>query len=375
MHQICIVEPSLNHEEVILPQIELLRDSFAVSVLASPKLLATDLLSSTADLYRPIPLLTGSEGGRLGRFVSLPLKYSEIKKVVTRNVPDVVIFNTVSTVFDLALIAILFRNQKKVQIAHNFQRFVRSPWKQFYKAFDLNLVLSEEVHNYITTAHPECGSVDYFLPIFFDNFRTRQPSQDNRVTQNSNRLKIGVFGSIDDQRRNYSGLLTSLADIRRSGKAIRFDLYLVGKIPTKYLKFIREQGLTDIVRYYEEYVSYADMFTLLESMDLVMFLVDSQVHNHKHYNRYKITGTSTLVKSFRKACVSSTDFAVDGMLADKCFYYSHSNIQEFNDQIAAGDIFRETVKAKVARYADNRLFDFDVQRQRFTASISNLCRV
>jgi hypothetical protein len=160
--------------------------------------------------------------------------------------------------------------------------------------------------------------------------------------------------------------------MRRAGEAVRFDTHLVGTLPAKYRRFIREQGLADIVIWFDEHVSYTDLFGALERVDLVLFLIDAGVQNHKHYNRYKITGSSSLAKAYRKACASSTDFPMDGSLADKCFYYDGCNVQELNHQVRAGQISAGSVKAKAARYAGNRLFDLETQRQRLTSAVRGL---
>jgi hypothetical protein len=126
------------------------------------------------------------------------------------------------------------------------------------------------------------------------------------------------------------------------------------------------------VEHYTEFVPFREMFEKLAEMDIVLFLVDNEVGNARHYNRYKISGTSTLIKAFRKACACSTDFPVDDSLADKSFYYEGSDIGSLLKRIADGTIRSGDVRQKTARYGDQTLFSLPHQRAGLVALVNEV---
>jgi hypothetical protein len=127
-----------------------------------------------------------------------------------------------------------------------------------------------------------------------------------------------------------------------------------------------------VVRHYEEFVSFEEMFRVLRTVDIVLFLVDSSVRDCAVYNRYKITGSSTLIKGFRKACAASRDFQIDEILADKCFYYDGSHIEELFDALANGSINREAVRKMEARYDGMTILSREEQKKRLVGALKRV---
>ncbi len=367
MQRIAIIEPSHSHEEVILPQIELLHGHYDIHVVAPQSLLDVELLRDTKKLYQACPFATASVKGRLRRLLSLPFKYLAIRRIVRPIEPHVIIFNSTYSLVDVVLIVLIFRAYKKIQIIHNFEQFLSPFGYWLYRRFSANLVISEEVCKYVTSSHPAYSDLDYFLPIFFDSFLAihgRTPDSQELST-----LKLGVFGSIEDSRRNYSGILESVRNIVQTQPAVGFRLYLVGKAPSAVQDFIRTHHLESVIEFYPAFVPFHMMFSLLNDMDIVLFLIDHQVTYAEQYNRYKISGTSTLMKAFKKAGCTSTDFHVDDSLAAKCFTYPGTDIGRFLEQISEGRITRCLLQEKAAAYADDEQFSFQRQKTRFLSVI------
>jgi glycosyltransferase involved in cell wall biosynthesis len=326
MTPIAIIEPCHSHEEVILPQVELLRNDFNVHVVAPPSLLNVDLLRLTSHLYQAHPIPLRVSGSRIGRLLGKPSVYRAIRQIVDTFDPAVLIFNSTYSLLDVVLIRSWFRDYRKIQIIHNLRQFLMPGALQFYRAFDANLVISEQVHQYATSHHPAFSDLRYFLPIYFDSFLEAQPPPAHSTEIGQAPLKLGVFGAIEEGRRNYRGLMEAVRKMKRTGNAAGFRIYLVGRAPGWVQELIRQHDLQGLVEHYTEFVPFREMFEKLAEMDIVLFLVDNEVGNARHYNRYKISGTSTLIKAFRKACACSTDFPVDDSLADKSFYYEGSDI-------------------------------------------------
>jgi hypothetical protein len=375
MQRIAIIEPSHSHEEVILPQIELLRGQYDVYVVAPQSLLTIELLKDAASLFHACAFSVVTARNRLLRLMGLPFKYLAIARVVRSIDPHVLIFNSTYTLLDVALICWVFRKYKKAQIIHNFEQFLPPFGRWLYHRFSANLVISEEVHRYVVSTHPEYADLDYVLPIFFDSFVAAHDCVPQRLTKRNGMLKLGVFGTIEDSRRNYSGLLESLHRLAQSRMEVGFRIYLVGKAPPEIQNYIQTHGLDTMVETFSAFVPFHTMFSLLAEMDVVMFLVDRHVKYAGQYNRYKISGTSTLMKAFRKVGCASDEFLVDASLAAACFTYPGDDIGHFLRQIADGHITLDTVRAKASGYAADDVFSFTKQQTRLVSLIRRILPV
>ncbi len=353
-----------------MPQVELLRSHFDVHVVAPESLLAEDLLRGTSHLYTSWPCRQAPRGSHARRALTTPPIYFAIADVIHQIKPDVILFNSTYTLPEVALVAQLFRKYRKVQIIHNFQKFLSRSARWLYRSFDANLVISEQVQRYIVKNHPQFADLDYFLPVFFDSFVSRDSGRVSLPEPRGGQLVLGVFGSIERHRRNYEGLLDALRDLPLGGDEPRFQLHVTGRPPSWLTEHILSHGLQDRINCYSSRPTFAEMFYLLEHTDLVMFLIDNNIEYADYYNRYKITGTSTLLKAFKKAGISSTDFAVDSSLADKCFYYQGADVGAILKQVASGAITPDQVRDKTALYEGEELFSFEYQRERLLSTLN-----
>lgn len=368
MQRVALIEPAHSHEEVLFPQIALLRKHFEVHVVAPRSLLDVDLLRDAASLYRAWPFDMTTDSRRIARALDGPRKYRAIREAVRAIAPDVLIFNSTYSLPEVALIQRWFRDYPKIQIIHNFQKFLRWPARRLYRAFDANLVISEQVHAYVTTNHPEFSDLEYFLPIFFDGFFSGHGER-SPVSDATRPIRLGVFGSMEQDRRNYQGLLEALRNLGRAPEQAGFRVRLVGKTPPDLQARIRQYNLETLVDYQTDFVPFRTMFTLLEETDVMLFLIDRGVNNSRHYNRYKISGTSTLMKAFRKAGASSTDFTVDESLRDACFSYPGTDVGCLLRQIADRAITAKDIRRKTVAYGQQLEFSFPKQEARLVAIV------
>lgn len=370
--RICLVEPCHSHEEVLYPWIELLRGQYDISVVAPQSLLNVDLLRETATFYNAAPYINALPKSRVWRLLGIFHRYVAILKTVDRIDPAVVIFNSVPTLLDAVLVACLFGKHRKIQVIHNFQNYLSPAARVLYRAFDGNLLISEQVYRYVKEHHPEFENLDYVLPIFFDGFLKSVGVYPTAVRQDAQGLKLGVFGAIEDERRNYRGLLRAIREIVATTSRTNFRVYLAGKASPKIQTYIKEHKLENVVMYYTEFVPFLAMFQLLAEMDMVLFLIDGEVKNSKYYNKYKISGTSTLMKAFKKAGVSSTDFSVDESLFGRCFFYSGTDIKSFLDMIDHGKINIMDIRKKVETCKGGMEFSFEQQQARLFSMIQRV---
>ncbi|HRY50715.1 MAG TPA: hypothetical protein P5186_21915 [Candidatus Paceibacterota bacterium] len=367
--KICLVEPCHSHEEVLFPLIELLRDVYDVHVIAPQSLFYVDILSRTKHLYTAIPIRWDQKSSRWRRLLRMPGKYRDIRRHVDVIKPLCVVFNSTYAYLDLILIAIFFRRIPKVQIIHEFQHFLKPGMRWIYDQFNLNMVISEQVCNYIKKQHPEFANLNYVLPIFFKSFLNNIDGHRQDSRECASCLKLGVFGSIVNKRRNYRGLLDALLEIGPEIPWLRFQVYLVGEAPQWLQDEIKQHRLEYLVRIYHEFVSFQKMFELVEEMDLVLFLIDDTVRSVRHYNRYKISGTSTLIKAFNKVAVSSTDFPVDDSLRGRCFFYDRTGVKSFLERINKGDLTKTDIQNKLSASKDESRFSFEQEQARLVSMI------
>jgi glycosyltransferase involved in cell wall biosynthesis len=369
---ICLVEPCHSHEEVLLPLIDLLHEDYEVHVIAPQSLLDVDLLRRTRHLYTAIPLDWNQRAPRWRRLLCMPGKYRQIRRLVEGIRPELVIFNSTYELPDLLLIAAFFRGVPKAQLIHNFQYFLKPGMRLIYDAFDLNLVISEEVHGYVTGHHPEYRSLEYVLPISFSAFESARATDLPAQPAADPALHLAVFGSAGGHRRNYAGLLNSLAAWSPGDRPPGFVLHLVGELPEDYRSFIRDHHLDPVVQYYDAYVTFEELFRVLHKVDIVLFLIDATVRDCAVYNRYKITGASTLIKGFGKACASSRDFRVDASLVDQCCFYESDRVEELFEAIADGRINPRTVRGLEAHATGKPLFSREAQRDRLLRALKTV---
>ena len=370
--RICLVEPCTGHGEVLLPQIELLCDEYDVHVLAPQSLLDRDLLSNTKHLYQGIPVKWEQEQPRWRRLLRMPGKYRDFRRIVDTIRPKMVLFNSTYLPIDVLMIAQFFKGVRKSQIIHQFNYFLWPGMRRLYDEFDVSFVISEQIHAYIVANHPQYASLDYFLPIYFDSFQASSAAIVNEPHEADGPLHIGVFGGINQRRRNYDGLLKSLAAWRRRDRAHKFVVHLVGSLPPEYKQFIARHDLGQIVRYHESFVPFEEMFHILRNVDLVMFLIDATVRNYDLYNRYKISGTATLAKGFQKICAASRDFPVDATLVDKCFFYDGSHVEQIFEQIEDGSINKTLIRKMEAGYANQGILSREVQKARLLGALRRI---
>ena len=370
--RIVIVEPNHCHEEVLSPWIELLRRNYDLYVVAPQTLFDIDIMSATSEYYHAVPFIKVFPKSRFVRVMGIFRKYFVIRKHVDQIDPVLVLFNSVPTLLDALIVSLLFRKRLKIQVIHNFQNYFSPAGRFLYRAFDASLVISEQVYHYVKAHHPDFKRLDYVLPIFFNDFLKATGSQLPSVSMDMECLKLGVFGSIQDARRNYRGLLDEIKRMHDAYGKLRFRIYLVGKAPQWLQDELKLNCLERVVEIYQTFVPFKKMFEILAEMDIVLFLIDNQVHNAQYYNRYKITGTSTLMKAFKKAGASSTDFPVDDLLVDCCYFYQSVDIGSLLSRINNGEISLADIQSKVAKYGQKQEYCFSTQQARLVSMIQRV---
>jgi hypothetical protein len=367
--RVCVVELTTSHDNDAFSQMELLREHFEVHVVAPPQLLNMDLFRATAQLYQARPLHEMCSPNRWVRLARLPLALWRIRAYCTRVGAEAIVFNTTYTWVDLLLIVALFPRRKTFQVVHNYQRFLNPLAFRLFAWFANNMVLSEEVFDHIVKTHPEAGGrLAFFLPIFFRSFMDTCPGRQPKWKGGKAEFNLGVVGNVDQSRRNYQGLIDAVERVKAGGAAINFRIHMIGSAPPDFVEMIRRKGLEDCVSVYG-FCSFVDMFALSESVDLVFFLIDSAVENYQYYNKYKVSGTSVLLKTFRRVGVSSDDFLIDRTLKDTVLYYRGTDVGSVLEKLVCGEITHAQIAELERRYAAIDLLSYETQRRRLIAAL------
>ena len=367
--RLCLVEPRHSHEEVLSPLIGALAEDFDLHVHAPRSLLALDLLQAQAGQFRARPFRWEQSAPRLRRAAQLPGLYRRLRREIDEIEPDLVLFNSVHDAADLLFIALAFRGVRKVQVVHDFRLFMRPGLRALYGQFDHNLVLSDDVLDYMCRHHQEFGRLDYYLPLHYEPFRSTGPQSSGEQT---GPLELVVLGSTDLRRRNYVGLLDGLgaAGFRDSTAPIRVEF--VGRASAQLKAKVAANRLEGCVRLHDAFVPFEEMFATLKRADLLLFLVDETTENVFSYNRLQTSCSSIWARAFEKVCVSSKALKIDKKLEDKCFFYDGSEIAQFLRRVGDGEIGREAIEAKRRRFREDGMPSRELERARL---VSLLLRV
>lgn len=377
--QILIIELNVLHEEVLAPQIELLKEDFAITVAAPREVLDCDLIKAYRGVFDSVVLASH----RRPRIAAIELvarvvihihRYARLAAAVRRGAYRCLVFNTVSGPAHVRIIRRLFTGLPKVHVIHNGQLYLAPKRRKLLRTFQRNVVISEDVKRKFSEMLGGAGGneLGYFLPIFFDTALSSMSRADLAASYpvGQDMVNIGVVGSIVPQRRNYDGLFRSLAEARDALAGAPFRIHLLSRIPSSYARLIRDVDIGEHLVTYEQRLPFTALFSLVERMDLLAFLVDRNVPNSQHYNRTKISGTSSILKAFRKPALSSTDFKVDSAWKAATFFYPGDRIEEFLTAIARGEITKASIASCAANLRVPAYMSLEEQRRNYAGLIA-----
>jgi hypothetical protein len=204
--------------------------------------------------------------------------------------------------------------------------------------FKKNLFISEEVYTYFIDTHIKYVDklkYDWFLPCL-NNFVP--PNYDDSGYLSENKINIIVPGSVDDNRRNYNGLIDALDAMK--DKDLPFQILFLGKISIDKRRLIDDKKLNHVIKTFHDYVPGKLMLSLIKNSDAIAFLIDNTI-DIRVYNTYKATGTSVLCLSFGLPCIVSDDFILDSGLKNKAVVYPKNNIEFILEKIISGDLTKD----------------------------------
>ncbi|RDG29810.1 hypothetical protein [Oceanispirochaeta sp. M1] len=364
--RVIIFQPSSIHIEVIRPQLDFLINHYDVTVVTTRDIAQADTFSifkkNKSIRFSLIPVFKGFSGSpqctRLFRYLAL---FSLLFRKA-----DYIIFNTLSK-RDLYFSRILKKRAELFGIIHNVDKFTGNllPYLTHFKRI---FVLSDEVYNYCLDKNlfdRESNKLFWFIPLLKDlvDFNS-----DYQIEDMSGPITIAIVGSVSQERRDYNSLWKSLGTIieDRGDCHTRLKIRLVGRMSKEVEKTIPGE-IIPMLEYSTFYLPFEELNRQILSADLIAYLIHPGMTYGSDYNKTKITGTSTILKSVPILPVSSDSFAMDLTYKDIAFYYPESDILSFFNKILDGSITREELN-KRRLYINIHDYSFEKQRELYLSS-------
>jgi hypothetical protein len=333
------------HEEILAPQINFLLPEHEIFLAAPQIIFKNDYILPFERHIKKIIFKDNRYNKKLldipFRIISIVVKYILLFFFVKKNGIEIIIFNTINKPFHFPFIKILFNKTKNIHIIHNAQLFKTKKSIKPLLFFEKNLFISFDVYNYFINNHTENidkSIFNWFFPCLND---FAPPDYADPGILSEDKINIVIPGSVDDNRRNYNGLITALNNIK--DKNLPFQIIFLGKISPEKRQLIEDKNLNHIIKTFTDYIPGALMLSLIKNSDAAAFLIDKTI-NFQLYNTYKATGTSILCLSFGIPCIVSDDFILDTGLQDKAVIYPKDRIESVFERMINGDLTKAYFK-------------------------------
>ncbi len=131
--------------------------------------------------------------------------------------------------------------------------------------------------------------------------------------------RFAVVGEVRNDKRSYPALVHAVTELERTGHDFRIDIIGRGDLATP------PERLSRTFRFHG-YLSYQDLYDVLDSTDYILPLLDPSNPDHETYRRHKTSGCFQLAYGFHKPVVLERSFAeARGFTDDNAILYSGAN--------------------------------------------------
>ena len=364
MKKIILFQPASFHVEVLRPQLDFLFEEFDVTILTTRKVSQSDTFRtfhklnnikfSTIPEIKDFPL--GKYLNRIARFIAL------LSLVIRKS--DYIVFNTLSK-RDLFFSSFLKYRTNLLGIVHNAEKFSSDKYKKLRQNFKKLIVLSDEVFEYCqhnSILNDSHSNLSWFIPLS----RDLQNSNNSPDFENSPKILIGIIGSVSQERRDYASLWKSLEDVVSSvgnPEEMPFRIVLAGKMNKETEKNMSVK-IKPLLEYSTEFLSFEEINRKILSCHILSYLIHPGMKYANTYNKTKITGTSTVLKSIKRIPLSSDFFNIDRVYKDTAFLYKDEKIEDFLFRIINGEITISKVKEIYGHISIDK-YSFESQKQQY----------
>ena len=363
---VVVVQLEPLHTEVVLPQLVILREAGRRAFLVAHPFVAEQVramrLLPRSRVF-PIPAPQRGATRRLFRALRVPSVLVFVSGVVLAGAVALgvgarrIVFTTIADRVRARVVRAFLRSERVVHIVHNVQRYDRSH-RMLTARFGANVVISRDVlaTQQARPSTQRMRRLACFVPAQFP--RLDLPPRSTALAAPAGGIRVGVPGSVNQQRRNYRGLIDSVSAHAPLFRAAGVRFYLIGRTPRSFIRALRDHEIDDLIVAREGFWEFDEMFAAVRDMDAIAFLIDTSIEHATHYNRTKISGTSPLAIAFNKAVISSREFSVDQVLRNQTFWYPGAALDEFARAVAAETVTRDALRGSVmSRDAHRSLVD------------------
>lgn len=321
MPSIILIEPKLQHLEVLYPQILFLLESdYSVTVATCEKARNVDILKS---LKKKVTFIVRKKNEPLFLFLFR----------ISRKKYDLTIFNTLEGSTVQYSYLLFFRKLQVVRVVHNLPpdqpKYLLSSKIQsrVEKSVNGSVFLNKQLAD-LSKISPDSNS-GCFYPVFFDDFlKSRNIKPENSGCTSV--LKLGVQGNVEELRRNYTGLIKSVSRLPEKQKQ-KIQVHIIGNSSNQFGSFLKDNveknGLSEIFHFYDEYLSFENFFRILSNMHFLLPLIDKTLPIFSRYEGKKITSTTSMALAVKKPLLVSSDLPVEKNITPIALFYPGPNLE------------------------------------------------
>lgn len=302
--------------DVMIAQLYLAKERFELHVISTDeanKQLPKEL--TTTGLIKSVTTLPKDS-----KFKAIWTAFKQIKVID----PDYVIMNDGQgqTVKWLSLLG-LFSRAEFIGVHHNADKFIFGSLTQS--------LINLKIKKYFVLA-------DYILKNLkgkvsdkfkFSSFYISITDYKIKKNENPAELKIAIPGFVEFHRRDYSELIENLsASSEKLAGNIKF--VILGNSGRKdgkeLIAKVKAAGLENNFSFYDHFVPLAEMYSQIDSSDLLMTLIGPRNKYFELYKKYKISGTYSLSIMLERPLLLHEAYSDESEFQDWALYYNQENL-------------------------------------------------
>lgn len=348
MKKILIIESHNFHEEVIIPQIEFLKNSeYDTHIFINEKIKDKNIeINNSVVNY----IKTSNKLVKIFSIIDI-VKYIYIKKI------DIVIYNSLEDRYIKILNMLVLSKIKKIAIVHNVNNFLENKMdlKHFFVLSDNVLMYCKKNFNNYSFAS--------FYPLIFN-----QNKENTKLRKSNDILNICIPGKIEFTRRDYTGLI----NLVKEKNIENCNFILLGNIEKedgpRVLQLIKESNVEGKFTIFKGFIPYPDYFNVIKNSDLIMPLIHPNVKNFNEYHSTKISASFNMAYTFKKPIFMYKSFKDLDEFKNFAIFYDFINFEEIINNTKI-----DKLNNLQCALINEIKFGFDYQKNKYIKFINTNC--
>lgn len=222
----------------------------------------------------------------------------------------------------------LFLKTEFIGVHHNADKFIFGSLTQ--SLINLKIKKYFVLSNYILKNLKGKAS-DKFK---FGSFYISHTDYKLKKNENPAELKIAIPGFVEFHRRDYIELIEQIADSpEKLASNVKFVILgNAGKKDGKdFIEKVKAAGLEKNFVFYDHFVPRTEMYSQIDSSDLLMTLIGPNNKYFELYRKYKISGTYAVSITLERPMLLNEVYADEAEFQDWALYYNSQNlVQKLN---------------------------------------------